>query len=280
MKCVKCGNEASLGTDLCVSCQQKIVFKRLFLFGFGVFFLLIVLCLGLPTFKKITVKHTVYEYLKETYQEDFDVTFLKNEKNTSGDFGFDGSTFFTFPAKGRTFYYKGYSFSSDMEFMAYYDTANQSVTNNYQTLLQRREGILSFYDTVVKFFPDAYDGYISYQGQAPKYKSVKKREEIYFFVSRYQEDYFKMYQASSPPKERLTFYFLGNLKDFVRTHYETLNKLNEELVKKSRQYLNFSVIFVTEDHYELKFNYRGGEACVFEQLDGAYDVILSEYVKM
>lgn len=280
VKCKKCNNECDFGDDLCLTCSKKLISKRLFLLGSIGFCLICILgCvfLGSLFLKKTLIQNAILDDLSNKYNENFDVTFLKKIKNTSGDFGIDGSIFFKFPAKGSTFYYKVYSPVYDIDFFSSYDTSvsDGNIFNNYEYLLRRREAMLQIYDTILNHFQNYKSGLITCYGQS---SDVSSRDDMYEFLSRYNETYFSAYKNDERFSERLSFLFPGSMRDFVTENYEMLNSLNDALLNEKKNYLYFSVYFVTEDLYEIKFNWRGGEAYVFEQLDGLYDVSLQDYI--
>lgn len=170
MKCKKCGHELQNDWKFCPVCSKKVNTEK---GSFGVVIIVLVLILGYHLFSNLFMIGTpgAKQYLQKKYNEKFEVTLIKSEKNEDKNIGCDGVAR-TEKGKGNTETYLAYSIKEDLEFKVYYDTYKKAYHDTYKedlfakrSELKLREDTIQLYEKVRKELK-AYEGiyYLLFQG--------------------------------------------------------------------------------------------------------------------
>lgn len=272
MKCKKCGHDINKDWKYCPNCSKRIYKKRNIII-ISTIALIIIIFIVIFTIKSnmpINEKY-IEKKLEKKYSEDFDnVSFLKSVENADTDLSCDGSSFGTIKGEGSTEYYKVYSPKNNMEFIASYDTSDETkkIKDSYEKNLKKRSALIQTYETISNYMHNI--DHITLSGSDNNI-NIDSKNQLESILSKYEEKNVNL--------DDIEIYINENLYDFCKTNYENITKLNDEIVKlqKNNDYY-FSTIIVLNSQATIELYRLNDKPYVYDKYSTAWGETLDEFV--
>ncbi len=254
MICKKCGFNIEKNWKYCPNCSKKIYNKQKIIIVSTIMSIVIISIIisiinnNMPVDDKYIEKQ-----LEKKYREDFsNISLIKSVENPDTDLSCDGSYFGTIKGEGSTEYYKVYSKKNNIEFIVTYDTTDETKTikDSYKDNLKRRKTLVNTYKTIYKYLNSKnYKVVLSGGNNLININSENQLEGV---LSKYEEENIDL--------KDFKIYINEDLHDFCKSNYETITKLNDEIValqKNNDYYFLTSIVLNGNATIELyRLNYK------------------------
>lgn len=275
MICKKCGLDIEKDWKYCPNCSNKI-YKKQNIIIVSAIMLIAIIYIIIPIIKNnipVDAKY-IEKQLEKKYSEDFsNILLIKSVENPDTSLSCDGSSFGTIKGEGSTEYYKVYSKKNNIEFIVTYDTSDNSkkINDSYENNLKRRSTLVDTYKTIYKYL----------NSKIYKITLSGPYNEININSETQLEDILSKYEEKNIDLEDIEIYISEDLYDFCKSNYETITKLNDEIItlQRNNDYY-FSTIIVLNANATIQLYRLNDKAYVYDKYGNstAWGETLDEFV--